>query len=156
LSSDDEEDDTRAAAGNDCITPYVILDEYDIAENSDRYCNHGFGRAAREYAWHTALHGLKYTVFDRERTAARVCWGVVMLVLFATGIWISVCAAAFLNSDPPVFMSVDKMGLADHEVSMPGVTICPPGRRRRQNPIHLFISRYVRDISTKCFDRNPT
>ncbi len=53
----------------------MILDERDLAENRDLCCNHAFGRAAREFAWHTATHGTKYTVFSAKRIAERVVWG---------------------------------------------------------------------------------
>ena len=66
------------ADGGALAAPYVLLDQRDIAENRDNCCNHSFGRAAREYAWHTALHGLKHTVFDRDRLPARVCWGALV------------------------------------------------------------------------------
>ena len=99
------------AAAATAAAPYVLLDQRDIAENRDNCCNHSFGRAAREYAWHSqGLHGLKYTVFDRDRLPARVCWGVLVVALFVAAVCVSAGASRFLLSSPSVYVAVDKVG----------------------------------------------
>ena len=138
-------------------TPFVVLDEEDIAANRDLCCNHAFGRAAREYAWHNSWHALKYTVYNSTATVERVIWGKRALpsLLWATllsfflsattedysnfsfpGI-VSVCllvlavvfAASLIDAYicDPVFIAVDKVGLDPGESSRPPVTICPRG-----------------------------
>ena len=97
--------------------PFVVLDQRDIAENRDGCCNHSLGRAAREYAWHSqGLHGLKYTVFDRERLPARVCWGVLVLALFVAAVCVSASASRFLLSQPSVYVAVDKVRWTNLEI----------------------------------------
>ena len=97
--------------------PFVVLDQRDIAENRDGCCNHSLGRAAREYAWHSqGLHGLKFTVFDRERLPARVCWGVLVLALFVAAVCVSASASRFLLSQPSVYVAVDKVRRTDLEI----------------------------------------
>ena len=114
------------ADGGALAAPYVLLDQRDIAENRDNCCNHSLGRAAREYAWHTALHGLKHTVFDRDRLPARVCWGALVAVLFVAAVCVSAGASRFLLSSPSVYVAVDKVGLSGHEAPFPDVSVCPP------------------------------
>ena len=106
-------------------SPYLVLDQRDIAENRDRCCNQSFGRAAREFAWHSSLHGLKYTVFDRERTVPRVCWGILVFIFFIIAVCISASASRFLYADPQVVIEVETLGA--HEIALPGLTLCPPG-----------------------------
>ena len=56
------------------------------------------------------LHGLKYTVFDRDRLPARVCWAVLVVALFAAAVCVSAGASRFLLSSPSVYVAVDKVG----------------------------------------------
>ena len=100
----------RSLRPQTAAAPFVVLDQRDIAENRDGCCNHSLGRAAREYAWHSqGLHGLKFTVFDRERLPARVCWGLLVLALFVAAVCVSASASRFLLSQPSVYVAVDKV-----------------------------------------------
>ena len=106
----------RSLRPQTAAAPFVLLDQRDIAENRDGCCNHSLGRAAREYAWHShGLHGLKYTVFDRERLPARVCWGLLVLALFVAAVCVSASASRFLLSQPSVYVAVDKVRRTDLE-----------------------------------------
>ena len=105
-------------------SPYIILDEHDIAEDRDLCCNNPFGRTAREYAWHTGLHAVKYTVFERDSVWERVIWALVAAAAVIAGIVISVRAARFYW-DSPVYIAAHKMGLGPDEIGFPDLHICP-------------------------------
>ena len=107
----------RSLRPQTAAAPFVVLDQRDIAENRDGCCNHSLGRAAREYAWHSqGLHGLKFTVFDRERLPATVCWGVLVLGLFVAAVCVSASASRFLLSQPSVYVAVDKVRRTELEI----------------------------------------
>ena len=115
---------TPLSLGQEQQQPYVILDEYDIAENRDKCCNNSLGRAAREWAWHGSMHALKFTVFNRERLCERICWGFVAFAAFFWGLFISVLLI-LSYFDRPVFVTLDKIGLQNGEIAFPVVRICP-------------------------------
>lgn len=103
---------------------YLVLDQAEIAENRDVCCNHAYGRTAREWAWHTSLHGYKYLVFQRHGLCQRICWALFCILALVLGILLSICIVFYYLEDP-VFLTVQKVGLDDHEVPLPSITVCP-------------------------------
>ncbi len=85
-----------------------MLDEREIAANTDLCCNHAFGRAARELAWHTGAHGVKYTVYSTKRLADRIIWGLIVAVAFIIGLVLSVLLVVAYHEEP-VFVAIDKV-----------------------------------------------
>ena len=82
--------------------PYIILDEYDIAANIDRCCNNSFGRTARQFVWHTGMHGLKYLVFCRKHLWERLLWALICLLAAILGLYFAAMALTQFYRQPTI------------------------------------------------------
>ncbi|XP_040567348.1 uncharacterized protein [Lepeophtheirus salmonis] len=113
----------EARKNRESYNPYIILDEQDIVENRDNCCNHSFGRTAREFSWHTNLHGFKYLTYCREHLFERILWGLICVIAIILGIFFSARAADFYYRSPRVLTVIDERGSVEGD--FPSITFCP-------------------------------